>query len=262
MQLANRYQPPADVAAPPAPWAIFFVCSMLGIAHFVIYVLPWSIAFSAAQAVITSILGIAHLVIYVLPLSIAFSAAQMVIAVFAITIYPYWPTLLLCTLLAMLVHQAKASQSDYKENASRTELYNTHEEFNDTPLGCEHLAKMIEKAEEAVADQKAKLAASEAQCTLFNAAKGVILRALGRAKAHDEAGFELFLSKVDPGSLRLYKRCPDLALYLCRDPWSARLYGLHEEFNNTAGFRKELAQKLEMAERAVNDLKVMLAASE
>ena len=142
-----------------------------------------------------------------------------------------------------------------------TRVYNWHQEFNDTPLGHDHLAKRITDAEEVVADRKAKLAASEARCTVVNVVKGVICSALGCTTAPDEAGFELFLSKVDPDSLRLYQSKPELALYLCRDPWSARLYGLHEEFNNTAGFRKQLAHKIGVAEREVEDLKAKLDAS-
>ena len=161
-----------------------------------------------------------------------------------------------------LYHENSDSLCDYNDAPALTpgtELYNMHEEFKDTPLGREHLAKRIEKAEELVADRKAKLAASEARCTLINTMKGVICSAVGCTATPD---FELFLSNVDPDSLRLYQSQPELALYLCRGPESSRLYCLHEEFNNTAGFRKELTQKIGVAERAVEDLKAKLIASE
>ena len=162
-----------------------------------------------------------------------------------------------------LYYEGSDSLRDYNKDAPAltpgTELYNMHEEFKDTPLGREHLAKRIEQAEELVAERKAKLAASEARCTLVNTVKGVICSALGCTATPD---FELFLSNVDPDSLRLYQSEPELALHLCRGPESSRLYGLHEEFNNTAGFRRELTHKIGVAERAVEDLKAKLAASE
>ena len=161
-----------------------------------------------------------------------------------------------------LYHENSDSLCDYNDAPALTpgtELYNMHEEFKDTPLGREHLAKRIEQAEELVAERKAKLAASEARCTLVNTVKGVICSALGCTATPD---FELFLSNVDPDSLRLYQSEPELALRLCRGPESSRLYGLHEEFNNTAGFRRELTQKIGVAERAVEDLKAKLAASD
>ena len=165
---------------------------------------------------------------------------------------------------AMFLYYARSdSLRDYNKDAPAltpgTELYNMHEEFKDTPLGREHLAKRIEQAEELVVERKAKLAASEARCTLVNTVKGVICSALGCTATPD---FELFLSNVDPDSLRLYQSEPELALHLCRGPESSRLYGLHEEFNNTAGFRRELTQKIGVAERAVEDLKAKLAASD
>ena len=140
-----------------------------------------------------------------------------------------------------------------------TELYNMHEEFKDTPLGRKHLANRIEKAEEVVADRKAKLAASEARCTLVGIVKGFICSALGCTASPD---FEQFLSKVDPDSLRLYQSNPEVALYLFRGPESSQVYSLHEEFNNTAGFREELTRKIGVAESAVQDLKNKLIASE
>ena len=87
MQLANRPPHPAVVAPtlPTLKETLLAMCAILGFTHFVIHVLPWSIALSG---------GI--------------SAAQVVRTFFAIEIYPHWPILLLCALLVMLIYQVRA----------------------------------------------------------------------------------------------------------------------------------------------------------
>lgn len=169
---------------------------------------------------------------------------------------------------AMFLHREDlCALRDYKDSPESalnpdTKVYIMHEEFNDTRLGREHLAKRITDAEQYVSDLNDKLAASRAQCTVLNAVKGFVDSAFGCTNNRHEEAFARFLGKVDPDSLRMYQKNPELALYLCRGPWSSRVYALHEEFNNTAWFRKQLAWKIERAEEVVLDLKTKLAASE
>lgn len=76
-----------------------------------------------------------------------------------------------------------------------------------------------------------------------------------------DIGFAMFLSREDRGSLLPYMEDHQCATTRFRNPWSCRVYHLHEEYNDTPGFRVTLERRIEEARVAVLKLEEKLAAS-
>lgn len=142
-----------------------------------------------------------------------------------------------------------------------TDVYKMHEEYRDTPRGRNYLANRIATAAQFASGLKDKLAACEARCTVFNALKGILGRALGCTNTDNEEAFVEFLGRTDPDSLCMYQRDPKCATHLCRGLCS-KVFALREEFNNTVWFRKDLTQRIKRAEEFVVELQNKLSASE
>ena len=77
--------------------------------------------------------------------------------------------------------------------------------------------------------------------------------------AYKDVGFAVFLSEKKRDILPVYERNSDSAKILYRDPWSALVYYLYQEFNNTAVYHESLGKQIKRAEESVQTLKAKLA---
>ena len=163
---------------------------------------------------------------------------------------------------ALFLHREDPSfLREYLDNPESADVHKMHEEYKDTPLGRGYLADRITTAVQFASGLKDKLAASEARCTFFNTLKGIANRAVGCTNTDDEEAFVEFLGRTDPDSLIMYRKDPKCAVNLYRGLCS-KVFSLHEEFNNTARFRKDLARCIKRAEASVVELQDKLSASE
>jgi hypothetical protein len=80
--------------------------------------------------------------------------------------------------------------------------------------------------------------------------------------AYEDVGFAMFMCHEDRDNLEVYKRNPSTATVLYRDPWSAAVTGLHDEFINNDRHRVALHGKIERVNLNLEKLRVKIRKSE